>query len=201
MKKIVLISVLFSLSLLVKSQDQQSPPPKFYLGFQYSAGFFYPSDVNDYIDNYLKVHNIIIQAGSSAIFMNHCFDFTGLYMVNSVIGIQGGADIAFAPKFLSVSNGESKFFNFWRFSPWGGANLYAGSFCISGKGMYNMMSFEGYKVSKLGWNVTASYGVNISTLRFSPFIAFDYAKGDATNNFELNFTNVRFGFELLIGVK
>lgn len=203
MKNYILVSIIglfLTIPIFSWAQDQTAPNSNFYIGGQLSTGFFYPGDVNQYIKNYIKDNNIIIQSGVSDIYSNYNFSFTVGYKINPNFGLQAVSDFGFAMKYISVTNGDSKSFTFWRFSPGVIANLTiphkSNTDFNFGAGLfYHIMGFENFSGSNIGWRLHMGYDVYINQLGIKPFIVFDYAKvstGDAKCQ-TLNFTDVRFG--------
>jgi len=101
---------------MVKSQDEK--PSNFQLGGEFGLGFFNPTDVNNYISNYLSTNGWAVQAGTSDMFIYEMVGATATYTFSNNIAIRGTFECAISPKVITSTNSnDSKTFTFTRISP------------------------------------------------------------------------------------
>jgi len=216
MKKLLSISLaIFVISQLLSAntpqfsattfeQEKENNIDVFGFGFGFGLGFFYPGDVNQYLeDTYANMETINLN-----LYMNEmlalCFTIRPVKMFRINIDLEAGI----GPKFVVEDNGDTEFYNLGRYSF--GINPMLNVPMGSGKNsllfgvglMLHRMYFEDYKASTVGGRIIP-FGLSFQFGNFQPqvVIGFDIAKatdrGMQTNpftgsttisNFDLNYT-------------
>ena len=173
-----------------------------YFGIGFGFGFFYPSDVNDYIKANTK--DIIITSGIEDLFLNLVGRVSLTYRINKTIDISLIGEYAWAPKYISVSGGDDEYFHFDRVSPGFIAKFHIPigsgkhSIFLAPGLLYNFMKFEEFKANAIGARLEAGLSFNFGKFNLQPFICYDYIK--ATDNsyipeFELNYSGAQIGVD------
>ena len=122
------------------------------IGGGFSYGFFYPIDVNEYIENMYT--NYITT--NTEIYMNFSFRLVAGVMVNKNIGVRGQLSASFAPK---VVVGADDFYSLNRYAPGAGMDFFipldnnANSLFGGITADLSFMSFEGYKSTGIGYQL------------------------------------------------
>lgn len=170
------------------SRAPQDRGPKWmsvFLGPGLSFGFFYPADVNSYMEAWVdRQGTVVSQSGFTGMFLNLVPRVTFEFLPLPYLGIQAVGEVGWGPKILSVSGGDSEFFNFMRYSGGGGVNGYLplkqGSMALLAGGavLYHHMDFDGYAKGTVGFR--GKLGLRIYNRRFTPeiVVAFDWARAE-----------------------
>ncbi len=211
MKKIkitILILFCFNISLISQTKSdvitENRKDKHFYAGIGFGFGFFYPVDVNDYIKNNRTTY--YINNGIEDLFSNLVGRLSLTYRINKTIDLSLIGEYAWAPKFIPVSGGDSKYFHFDRVSPGFIAKFHfpigsgRHSIFLAPGLLYNFMKFEEYKANALGARLEVGLSFNFGNFNLQPFICYDYAKAkDNTNayidEFELNYSGAQIGVD------
>jgi len=200
MKDLTLLVVGLFLVLNLTAQDEPKPFQfKFFPSIHF--GFFTNNDaVNEFIAEDLSNYNII--KGTTDVIMSFNLGLgVGLRFAN-LVEVQPLLEYSLAPKVIS---GADKNYNFNKFSGGAIANFLIplsanrkNSILVGAGIMYNSMSFDEFSAS--GINPRFQIGYSINNNRFNPqiILAADLAKGkdEKHENFELNYTSIRFGVNL-----
>jgi hypothetical protein len=188
----------------LKAQESDSKPLHVYPTFGIGIGFFYPSDVNDYISNeitseYTDTYNTDLYAYYEL--------KAGVTFRLSKVDFNAILEYDIAPKFVMISGGSesSITYGFSRYAPELSANYYIPTssgrhaFFIGGAVNYSFMTFKSFSASAPGFKVQAGYSMQMGKFNMQPYIAFRYVT--ATDNsdenvypdFELNYTGGQIG--------
>ncbi|HPM12745.1 MAG TPA: hypothetical protein PK734_04560 [Bacteroidales bacterium] len=135
------------------------------IGFGIGFGFFYPSDVNDYLEERYQNYSTV----NLSIYMNEQLSITATYRLAKYMRINITGEAAIGPKLMSTGT----FYNYGRFS--GGAELYFNkpigstkhSFIFGVGPMYHHMYFEGSKGNDLGMRIIP-FGISMQFGKFQP---------------------------------
>ena len=175
-----------------------------YPAFGIGIGFFYPGDVNDYIEASLPA-GYVMEYGFNDLIMNITLQ-GGVTFRMKQFDISGLFEYALAPKYIMVTNGDDYPFFFHRFSPGIAANYYVPvgtgrhAFMVGGGINYSFMKFEQFTGSSPGFRIQAGFSLQFGHFNLQPYGAFSYAK--ATDNetdwgdFTLNYTGGQIGVNL-----
>lgn len=178
-----------------------------YFGIGFGFGFFYPGDVNDYIDADTK--DISLTYGTFNIFMNIVGRASLTYRINKTIDLSLIGEYAWAPKYISVTGGGNKYFHFDRITPGFIAKFHIPigsgkhSIFLAPGLLYSFMKFEEFKADAIGARLEAGLSFNFRKFNLQPFICYDYvkAKDDTYYNdiynykFELNYSGAQIGVD------
>jgi hypothetical protein len=201
----------------LKAQESSSQPLHVYPTFGIGIGFFYPQDVNEYIENeitseYTDTYNTEMYAyyeiKAGVTFRLKKVDFSAIL------------EYDIAPKYMVVNGGSSSsvFYSFSRFAPELSANYYIPTsssgkqaLFIGGAVNYSFMTFKSFSASAPGFKVQLGYSLQVGKMNMQPYLAFRYAtatdKSDdyAYPDFELNYTGgqigINFSFHKTISYK
>jgi len=198
--KLFLVAVMIFPCLTLKSQES---PLKVYPTFGVSIGFFYPSDVNDYIESTLGSF-YSTEFGSEDMFM-YLELYGGVAFRLKRMDVTGFLEYALAPKWVVVTNGDDISFTFSRISPGVNANYYIpiGSgkhaLFVGGGIQYHIMDFEEFYASAPGFRLQAGISLQFGKFNIQPYGAFKYARATDSDNdlggdFDLNYTGGQIGF-------
>jgi hypothetical protein len=198
--KLLLMIILILPGNLAKSQSSFAIYPSFSIGL----GFFYPSDVNDYITN--EMMSSYTETYNTDIYLN--FELRGgLSFRMKKLEISGSFECAFAPKV--VVGADSYSFN--RFSPLVSAIYYIpvgssgkNALLVGGGIHYNFLKFEDFKGSNPGLKLMVGYSMQAGHFNLQPNLSvniikaegssdYDNGFGYTTNYLDLNYTGVNIG--------
>lgn len=199
LSKLLLIAAFSIPCLTLRSQESSLTV---YPTFGLSVGFFYPSDVNDYIESSLG-SSYTTEYGSEDIFMYLELQGGIAFRMNR-IDISGFLEYAFAPKWIVVTQGDNITFNFSRLSPGVNANYYIPigtgkhSMFVGGGVQYNIMDFEEFHASSPGFKIQGGISLQFGKFNIQPYAAFKYAKATDSSDrvwgdFDLNYTGGQIG--------
>jgi hypothetical protein len=205
-KKGYSLAIFFVLSLFIASLNAQSANTTnfaVYPGFGIGFGFFYPKDVNNYIENDLPT--LDYQIGFSEIIM-YFEGHASLTFKIKWIDITTLIEYAIAPKYISVTGSSEGdyFYTFGRFSPGILTNFYfpigSGKHALYAGGgvQYHFMKFEEYKGKNIGFRLNAGISLQFKKFNLQPFLAFNIAnaKDEEIESFDLNYTGGQIGVNL-----
>jgi hypothetical protein len=185
------------------SQDSTTKTFAFYPSFGLGIGFFYPSDVNDYMENdmaslgvagsYNTSLYMYLEVKAGLTYRMKCFDITG------------GFEYDLAPKFIFVSGGSVSSITYFyhRLSPEISSNYYISAknsknaFFIGGGVNYSFLSFEEYSASAPGFKVQLGYSMQFDKFNLQPYGAFRYTRAidssTGIEDFVMDYTGGQFG--------
>ncbi len=176
-----------------------------YPGLGFGIGIFYPSDVNDYIND--DMAGYYQQAGTYNMFLYLGLHGSLTYKIKW-FDMAGIAEYAIAPKFIFISNtSEIITYNFHRFSPGLLANFHIPmkserhEFLLGGGAQYHWMKFEDFKGENIGFMFQAGVNFNLSKVILQPHLAVNLAKAEGVNtqghnNCDLNYSGVQIGLNI-----
>jgi hypothetical protein len=203
-----------------RAQAQQKGMSLF-VGPGLGLGFFNPSDVNQYMENWLDSQgSYSVQEGFSGMVLNVVPRISVSFAPIKYLQLQAVGELGWGPKIVMVQNGESEFFNFMRYSvglmvnghlPLGNDRY---SIYLGGGVLHHWMAFKDYDGSGLGYR--GQLGIRFLGRRLIPelYVAFDYATastgmplnagkitrsdgsvamGPATGEMKLDYTGVTLG--------
>jgi hypothetical protein len=188
------------------SQDSITKTFAFYPSVGFGIGFFYPSDVNDYIEfdmasqgvagSYNTSLYMYLEVKAGLTYRMKCFDITG------------GFEYDVAPKFILVSGSSVNSITYFyhRLSPEISANYYfstknsKNAFFIGGGANYSFLSFEEYRASAPGLKVQLGYSMQFDKFNLQPYGAFRYTRATDSStgmdDFVMDYTGGQFGLIL-----
>lgn len=156
------------------------------LGPGFSLGFFYPQDVNRYMENWQdsQADMVVEESGFTGMILNLVPRLAICFAPIEYVQLQALAEIGWGPKIISVQNADTEVFHFVRYSLGGTLNghlpLKHGKYSLflGGGVLYHWMRFEDYAADTLGYRGLVGFRIYLSNKRFTPevFVAFDYAK-------------------------
>jgi hypothetical protein len=194
-------SSLWSQSNIISENRAEKP---FSFGIGFSEGFFYPGDVNDYIDFYTSYINIT--NGSSSLFVNYVGKASLIYRINKTVRLSLVGEYGWGPKYFVVSNGDNEYFHFDRASIGLVAKFHipVGSgrhsiFIVPGL-LYHSMKFEDFKANNIGGRLGGGFSFNFKKFKLQPFTCYDYVSASDTGYgfvFELNYSGIQFGVDFI----
>lgn len=201
MKKLLLIIISFSLSGIVSAFEpqingysnlQNKEFDKFGIGLGIGFGFFYPGDVNDWINN--KYSNYNMELGSTDLYMTEQIAFVTTFRPIEMIRINVLAEAAIGPKMVMTNDDGTNFHNFGRYSV--GAEAYLNVPIGSGRhsilfgvgSLFHQMYFEDYSGNTIGIRVIP-FGMSFQFGNFQPqiLVGGDLLTKTTDGYFELNY--------------
>jgi hypothetical protein len=190
---------------MLLAQETSSGQMKVYPSFGIAAGFFHPSDVNDYIAASLAVAGVTKQYGTTDMFVNYEIH-GGVTFRWKRMDFSGEFALAYAPKWVLVENGDNMNFFFNRISPGISANYYIPmksdkmDFFLGGGVQYHFMKFEDFKSNSPGFCLRAGVSMQFGKFNMQPNVSFLYAKSEdsltgdfSEGNFVMNYTSGQIG--------
>ena len=189
------------------------------IGFGISTGFFYPHDVNNYLESYwnnkLEGRSVEFEAGFTELFMYYSLHGNVAYRYADFSDVQGIFELGWGPKIYTI-NSDMKFFNYFRFSPGVATNFYlpvseSGNLLFAGVGILNhFLIFEEYDASTIGFKATGGYRLKFEKYCLDIFLAYDYIKANTgepekdfqnpdkkiENDMELDYSGFRIGISI-----
>jgi len=179
---VLAFACLFAFSTVARSQESASSSGKssaIYPTFGFGIGFFYPGDVNDYIEEELVAGTI---ATNTELYM-YLEVKGGLTFRLKQVDFSALLEYDIAPKFVVVSGGGDDFsYSYSRISPEISANYYIpgksgkNAFFIGGGINYSFMKFEDFSASAPGVKVQLGYSMQFGKFNLQPYVAFRYTK-------------------------
>lgn len=167
---------------------------KFGIGFGIGFGFFYPSDVNDWLDE--KYSNYMMQFGSIDLFMNEQIAFVASFRPVKMLRININAEAGIGPKLVNTNDAGTNFHNFGRYSA--GTEAYLNVPIGSGKHSvlfgagvsYHHIYFEEYRGNTIGLRIIP-FGMSFNFGGFQPQILLggDLLSKATDGTFELNYNH------------
>jgi hypothetical protein len=202
--KIILFTFIFLLfpeSGTLNAQEANPQKMIIYPSFGVAAGFFSPSDVNDYIEASLALKGIVKQYGTTDMFVNYEVH-GGVTFRLKKMDFSGELAYGFSPKWILVENGENQNYFFSRVSPGISANYYIPmnskkmEFFLGGGVQYHFMKFEDFEASNPGFCLRAGISMQFGRFNMQPNVSFLYAKSEDNSTgefiqspFVLNYTS------------
>jgi hypothetical protein len=174
---------------------------RFYPVVGISAAFFDPKEVNAFIKSDLSSHGIttITTSDIFAYYELH----GGLALKIKFVELQGFMEYATAPKWVIVTNADSRTYFFNRTTIGGNADFYIPlglgkqSLFLGGGVTYNFLKFKGYKASAPGFIAQAGVSLQLGKLNIKPYLGFNYAKA-SEGFFEMNYSGAEIGVHFSI---
>lgn len=161
------------------SQEEAEPVYNSRLIVGYSIGFFYPKAVNQYLEDLYSMYTF--ESGFPEIIINYYLNLGYSHTIQKNFDIEFLGDIAWAPKFIVITNGPSDFHSYWKFSggilPQIKIPMKEDFLFISAGPSYNFLKFHSNEGSALGFKTKLGYIYN-KRQGFQVFGMFDYAKTD-----------------------
>ena len=195
------IKLLLAITVIAVQFSYGQGSIKFNPGFGF--GFFYPKDVNDYIES--LYNNAYMTYGTTDIFMNFYASLGIIKEFEGDIALKVSGEIAFAPKIISVTNGEgSGFYSLNRLSPMVCIDKYFpvadNSALFIGLGAHlNYLQFKSWNAITPGGHLELGYRLSFDDYDVEAFVAGDYINGKADSNMSLNYTGIRAGAYVAFG--
>jgi hypothetical protein len=213
--KTFLIIPLMLLAIMVRSQDSTRMSHALYPTFGIGFGFFYPSDVNDYIQEDINSHGYIGEYNTD---LYMYFELrAGLTYRTKSVDFSGILEYDAAPKWIVVSDGEDDLtYLYSRIAPGVMFNYYIpvgkgkDAFFLGAGVNYSFMKFTDFKASNPGFKLQAGFNLQFGGFNLQPFGAFNYAKATDSSdplwgNFVLSYISgqigVNFSFHPAINYK
>jgi hypothetical protein len=188
------------------SQDLKAKTSAIYPSFGLGIGFFYPSDVNDYIDLDMAYQ------GVEGTFNTDLYMYleikAGLTYRMKSFDLTGGLEYDVAPKYVLVDGGSSGNLTYFyhRLSPEISANYYISNkngknaFFIGGGINYSFLSFEEFDASAPGFKVQLGYSMQFNKFNLQPYGAFRYTKATDSStgmgDFVMDYTGGQIGVNM-----
>lgn len=182
---LVVLTLLCIISIPVRGQEStitSSPSSgglSVYPTFGFGIGFFYPSDVNDYIAQDIVAGNVSV---NTDIYM-YLEIKGGLTFRLKKVDFNALIEYDMAPKFITVSGGGDDFsYSYNRFSPEISANYYISNksgrnaFFVGAGINYSFMKFEEFSAAAPGFKVQLGYSMQFGKFNLQPYGAFRYSK-------------------------
>ena len=188
MKQILFIFLIaIFTSNLAKSENtfnqESKPGPKlFYFGAGVNVGFFYPSDINDYLED--RYSNYVLEFGTYSMIMYYTFNIDGAFFFSRFTELKLELECSASPKFISADETDIYLFN--RITPGLKFNFHipAGTkmSVYLGPGVnYNRLKFKGPDFTKtrtcLGLSGQAGVMIRFRKFAIQPGFTFNYIPG------------------------
>jgi hypothetical protein len=177
-----------------------------YPSFGLGIGFFYPKDVNDYIQNEFDQLGYTEQVNTSMYMFMEVHG--GITFRMKRVDITGSLEYDFAPKLVVVTGGGSNItYVYSRISPLVTANYYIPvksgkhAFFIGGGVNYSFMKFKNFSASNPGLKLQAGFSMQLGKFNMQPYAAFNMVKATDSSHpewgdFELSYTGGQIGIIL-----
>jgi hypothetical protein len=185
------------------SQDSAAKTSAFYPSLGLGIGFFYPSDVNDYMEFDMASQGV---AGTYNTTMYMYLEVkAGLTYRMKSFDITGGIEYNVAPKYIIVEGGSVNSISYFyhRLSPEISANYYISNkngknaFFIGGGINYSFLSFEEFSASAPGFKVQLGYSMQFGKFNLQPYGAFRYTRATDSStgmgDFVMDYTGGQIG--------
>jgi hypothetical protein len=178
--KALLMILLMLSAIRVQSQDSTRMSSALFPTFGVGFGFFYPSDVNQYIQDEMNTLGYIEEYNTD---LYMYFEIRGglTYRIKS-IDFSTIIEYDIAPKWIMVSGGgDDLTYYYSRIAPAIMVNYYipvgAGrnAFFLGGGVNYSFMKFEDFNASNPGFKLQAGFNLQFGGFNLQPFGAFNYA--------------------------
>jgi hypothetical protein len=197
MKRILFtLSTFIVCALSLNAQESTGKTSALYPTIGIGIGFFYPSDVNDYIDydlsNYITINEdmyMYLEIKGGLTYRLKKVDFSAL------------VEFDVAPK-IATTGDETYTYFFTRLAPEISVNYYISNrtgknaFFIGAGVSYAFLTFKDYSASAPGVKAQLGYSMQFGKFNMQPYLAFRYNKAtdSATlGNFDLDFTGGQIG--------
>lgn len=199
MKKLLYLFLLIPILSFSQNNEEKK---HIQFGFGYSLGFFNPDVINDYI--YLRLHqqHLVMQEGTSDMFLNVGGRIFAGYKTDINLGFEVFLEGALGPKIIYAAYDDDMTFLFNRLSP-GLKITYdiqvgrKSSIILGGGVMFNSLIFKEnsdklYFARSLGGKFSVAYQINFKHIAPRVFVDIDIAKAK-DNGFELDYSGVQIG--------
>jgi hypothetical protein len=192
MKRIIILLLFaFCISTFTESQttdvNEAKPGPKFfYFGVGVNIGFFYPSDINDYLSD--EYSNYILEFGTYDMIMYYTGTISGSFFFCRYTELKIELEGSISPKFISANETDIYLLN--RITPGLKFNLHipAGTktSIYMGPGInYNRLKFKGpdFKHTRtcLGFGGQAGVMIRFRKFTIQPGFTFNYIKAEGNS--------------------
>ncbi|HLO60376.1 MAG TPA: hypothetical protein VK179_16615 [Bacteroidales bacterium] len=193
-----LFVIMATFPYVLKAQETTEKKSMIYPTLGVGLGFFYPSDVNKYVET-------VIASG---------YDYTVNTQIYMYVEVKGGltfrikkADFTaaleydIAPKYIAVTNGSSFSYTYSRVAPEITANYYLpnksgkNAFLIGGGISYSFIKFKEFTGSAPGFKIQAGYSMQFSKINIQPYFAFRYVQA-VDNNISAGYKENQTSFDL-----
>jgi hypothetical protein len=194
-------SLLTALFLCINMQSQELPrKQRVCFGAGIDIGFFYPKDVNDYIDRELPSGETVF--GVNGLYANYGLHTTLGYKIYRNWEFQWLVEGVMAPKYVTTTIGDY-YYDFWRLSTGVLVNFHIPlnaigkhSIFIGAGPFFHNMTFKEYNASTIGARFQVGFSIN--NYKFNPqiYLAGDYASANASangRNLNLNYSCAKIG--------
>jgi hypothetical protein len=173
------ITLLFAISSSIQSQDSSEKSFLVYPTLGLGIGFFYPGDVNDYIEEE-------INAGMSSSYNTEIYAYLevkgGITFRLKNVDFSALLEFDISPKFVTVSGGDDISYAFTRVAPEISANYYIpnktgrNAFFIGAGVSYGFLDFRDFAASAPGIKLQAGYSMQFGKFNLQPYGCFRYTK-------------------------
>lgn len=183
---ILIVVVLFTYNAVesqTSSGGELKPGPKlFYFGVGVNVGFFYPSDINDYLED--RYTDYILEFGTYSMIMYYTLNVDGSFFFCRFTELKLELELAASPKMIMTDETDTYFLN--RITPALKFNFHipAGNkvSIYMGPGVnYSRLRFKGPEFDKtrtcLGFSGQAGVMVRFRKFAIQPGITFNYIPG------------------------
>lgn len=208
MKRIILVAVI--LSFFTFKTYSQNDPKLFYFGAGVGFGFFYPTEINDLLNDYYS--NTMTTMGSYDMYVYYVLNVKGSFFFSKYTELQIEAEWGFSPKFISIDSDFDTYF-YRRITPAVKFNLHipvgGRTSIFLGPGIsWNSLRFNtpndvDLKGTCIGFSGQGGAMIRFSKWAIAPFIIFNYIDAETdeiiwdeygyTSNINLNYTGVQLG--------
>jgi hypothetical protein len=202
---VMIIALMLPVSIL-QSQESSTRSTAVYPTFGFGIGFFYPSDVNDYIQYEIDDLGYTDQYNTSLYMYLEIKG--GLTFRMKKMDISGSLEYCIAPKWVVVTGGGSNLtYSYTRLSPVITANYYIPlksgrhAFFLGGGVHYNIMKFKKFSASSPGFKLQAGFSLQMGKFNLQPYVAFNYVKATDSSDqvwgdFDMDYTGGQIGIML-----
>jgi hypothetical protein len=165
--------------LMVNAQDEVSKPLMVYPTITVGFGFFYPEQVNEYIEE--KINWAYSTSVNTELYMYYEIK-GGLAFRLKKIDFSAALEYDIAPKFVVVAGGDNISYSYSRFAPEIAANFYIpnnsgkNAFFIGAGINYSFMKFKEYSAATPGFAVRAGYSLQFKSINIQPYGLFRYVQ-------------------------
>ena len=179
---IFIVTFICNLTSSQTSDESKSGPKLFYFGVGVNIGFFYPSDINNYLED--RYSDYILEFGTYGMFMYYTLNADGSFFFSRYTELKLELELSASPKLIMTDENETYFFN--RITPALKFNFHipAGNrvSIFFGPGInYSRLKFKGPEFTNtrtsLGGSGQAGVMVRFRKFAIQPGFTFNYIPG------------------------
>lgn len=170
----------------VNAQDENTKSFMVYPSFTIGIGFFYPGDVNEYIEKIIAP--VYTDITNEELYMYYEFRGGITYRLKN-FDFAASLEYDIAPKIVFVVNGGNITYSYSRIAPEISADYFIPNstgkhaFFLGGGINYSFMKFKEFSASAPGFMVRGGYSMQFKKFNLQPYAQFRYVKATDQSDF------------------